>query len=309
MTFELRRLHLQPARHAGPRGLHRGHLPHADRGRLGGHGASTPPRASRRRPASCSRSAACATCRSSPSSTSWTARAAIRSSCSTRSSRPRSSTSRRRAGRSAWAATSAAATTCCSDRLLLFERGKGATADRRASLSAASTTRSSTQLLPARRGREAARGGRDGARRSARRSTVEAYREGHLTPVFFGSALQQLRRARAARRRLAELAPPPRPQPAANALVEPTEEQGHRLRVQDPGEHGPQAPRPHRLRAALLGPLRARHEAAPRAHGQAHRRAQPGALPRPRARARRGGLAGRHHRHPQPRRRCASATR
>ena len=34
----LRGLHVQPARHAGPRGLQRGHLPHADRGRLGGHG-------------------------------------------------------------------------------------------------------------------------------------------------------------------------------------------------------------------------------------------------------------------------------
>ena len=30
----------------------------------------------------------------------------------------------------------------------------------------------------------------------------------------------------------------------------------HRLRVQDPGEHGPQAPRPHRLHAHLLGQVR-----------------------------------------------------
>ena len=36
--LRVRRLHVQPARHAGPRGLLRGHLPHADRGRLGGHG-------------------------------------------------------------------------------------------------------------------------------------------------------------------------------------------------------------------------------------------------------------------------------
>jgi ABC-type multidrug transport system ATPase subunit len=33
MTFEYDGLRLQPARHAGPRGLFRGHLPHADRGR------------------------------------------------------------------------------------------------------------------------------------------------------------------------------------------------------------------------------------------------------------------------------------
>ncbi len=34
MTFEHAGLRVQPARHAGPRGLLRGHLPHADRGRL-----------------------------------------------------------------------------------------------------------------------------------------------------------------------------------------------------------------------------------------------------------------------------------
>ena len=34
----IRRLRLQPARHAGPRGLFRRHLPHAVRRRLGGHG-------------------------------------------------------------------------------------------------------------------------------------------------------------------------------------------------------------------------------------------------------------------------------
>ena len=38
MTFEYDGLRLQPARHAGPRGLFRGHLPHADRGRLRGDG-------------------------------------------------------------------------------------------------------------------------------------------------------------------------------------------------------------------------------------------------------------------------------
>jgi peptidyl-dipeptidase Dcp len=38
MTFEYRGLRVQPARHAGPRGLFRGHLPHADRGRFRGDG-------------------------------------------------------------------------------------------------------------------------------------------------------------------------------------------------------------------------------------------------------------------------------
>ena len=47
------------------------------------------------RTGSCSRCAACATSRSSPSSTRWTARAAIRSTCSTRSRRRSRSTPRR----------------------------------------------------------------------------------------------------------------------------------------------------------------------------------------------------------------------
>ncbi len=41
MTLRARRARLQPARHAGPPGFQRGHLPHADRGRLRGDGAST----------------------------------------------------------------------------------------------------------------------------------------------------------------------------------------------------------------------------------------------------------------------------
>jgi peptide chain release factor 3 len=51
---------------------------------------------------------------------------------------------------------------------------------------------------------------------------LESYRAGHLTPVFFGSAInnfgvQELLRG------LGELAPPPRPQPADGRLVEPDE--------------------------------------------------------------------------------------
>ena len=42
---------------------------------------------------------------------------------------------------------------------------------------------------------------------------------------------------------------------------QPDEREVHRRRLQDPGQHGPGAPRPHRLRARGLGPLRARHAA------------------------------------------------
>jgi hypothetical protein len=53
-----------------PMGFQRGHLPHPDRGRQCGNGARRRPNgaegASRSRPANSSRSAGCATCRSSP---------------------------------------------------------------------------------------------------------------------------------------------------------------------------------------------------------------------------------------------------
>ena len=41
-----------------------------------------------------------------------------------------------------------------------------------------------------------------------------------------------------------------------------------RVRLQDPGQHGPEPPRPHRLRAAVLRQARARHEGQAGAHRQ-----------------------------------------
>ena len=49
---------------------------------------------------------------------------------------------------------------------------------------------------------------------------LEAFREGHLTPVFFGSALQQLRRRAICSTRSARIAPPPRAQTADTRTVE-----------------------------------------------------------------------------------------
>jgi peptide chain release factor 3 len=97
-------------------------------------------------------------------------------------------------------------------------------------------------------------------------STREAYLAGTQTPVFFGSALnnfgvQELLDG------LVENAPPPHRAPTATREGRAHERrQVHRLRVQDPGEHGPATPRPHRLPAHLFRPLQPRHEAAPRAH-------------------------------------------
>ena len=50
----------------------------------------------------------------------------------------------------------------------------------------------------------------------------EAYREGHMTPVFFGSALNNFG-VRELLRGIADLAPPPRPQPALPRPIDPHE--------------------------------------------------------------------------------------
>ena len=130
---------------------------------------------------------------------------------------------------------------------------------------------------------------------------LESYRAGHLTPVFFGSALNNfgVRELLRGRRRTGAAAAAAAGRAARRSM--PEEDDGRRLRVQGPGQHGPAAPRPHRLRAAVLGPLPPRHEAEELAHRPAAGGAQPGALPGARPRARRGGVGRRHHRHPEPR--------
>ena len=77
--------------------------------------------------------------------------------------------------------------------------------------------------------------------------------QGQITPMFFGSGDDQLRRAPVPRRL-------PRPRARARAAQDrpavrqpPTDAEVQRLRLQDPGEHGPGAPRPHRLRARVSG--------------------------------------------------------
>ena len=52
---------------------------------------------------------------------------------------------------------------------------------------------------------------------------LQAYREGHLTPVFFGSAVNNFG-VRELLGGMAELAPPPRPQPTKERTVDPAEE-------------------------------------------------------------------------------------
>ena len=66
---------------------------------------------------------------------------------------------------------------------------------------------------------------------------LEFYREGHMTPVFFGSAVNNFG-VRELLAGVAKLAPPPRPQPARERDVSSERAEGLGLRVQDPGEHG-----------------------------------------------------------------------
>ena len=79
-----------------------------------------------------------------------------------------------------------------------------------------------------------------------------------LTPVFFGSAMTNFG-VEPFLDRFVELAPPPASaRRAPTGSIEPDSNRLHRLRLQDPGEHGSRAPRPHRVRARLLGQVHAR---------------------------------------------------
>ena len=147
---------------------------------------------------------------------------------------------------------------------------------------------------------QARRRGRAGARRlSGLRPRVLSRRPSDAGVLR--QRLQQFRRPRAAGRagRLGAAAAPAAGRAARHRA---DRAQGRGLRLQGPGQHGPQPPRPHRLPAAVLRQVPPRHEA----DADGHRQDAVGQLAdpvlRPRARDRRRGLAGRHHRHSQPRR-------
>ena len=72
--------------------------------------------------------------------------------------------------------------------------------------------------------------------------------------------LEEFRRLRPARRARRIRAGAARADGRTSARSRRTRAAHDRLRVQDPGQHGPQPPRPHRLRAALLGQAAPRHE-------------------------------------------------
>jgi small GTP-binding protein len=111
---------------------------------------------------------------------------------------------------------------------------------------------------------------------------------------------EQLRRAAAARllRRAR-----PRAAPARDHLARDRAGGGRlqRLRVQDPGKHGSDAPRSRRVPARVLGQVPGRHEGLPRAHRQGTEARQRAHLHGQRPRARGNGVPGRRDRPAQPR--------
>ena len=115
---------------------------------------------------------------------------------------------------------------------------------------------------------KAARGARAADTAPATPSTRERFLRRRADAGVLRQRHDQLRRSSPSsttssswRRRRARAPPRPAPLDARRAAL-------LRLRLQDPGEHGSAAPRPHRLRAHLLGPLRARHGGHARAHRQ-----------------------------------------
>ena len=129
---------------------------------------------------------------------------------------------------------------------------------------------------------------------------LETYRAGHLTPVFFGSALNDIG-VRELLDAIADWAPSPRPQPAEPAPIEPTDPEvtGFVFKVQanmDPN---------HRDRIAFVRLCSGRFERGKKLRnvrtGKELAVSQPDVLLRPGARAGGGGGRRRRHRHPQPR--------
>ncbi len=99
----------------------------------------------------------------------------------------------------------------------------------------------------------------DLVRHACKRLDRRAFGEGHMTPIFFGSALKNcgvgdLLHA------LADLAPPPRAQAADKRTVAASEPGMSAFVFKISGEHGPQPSGPHCLRAALLRQAHTRYE-------------------------------------------------
>ena len=86
---------------------------------------------------------------------------------------------------------------------------------------------------------------------------MPSFLAGESTPVFFGSALTNFG-VRKLLDAVVDLAPAPSAAPRRRRQASPARRAVLGVRVQGAGQHGPIAPRPHRLRPRLLGQVRAR---------------------------------------------------
>ena len=136
----------------------------------------------------------------------------------------------------------------------------------------------------------------------------EAFLAGKLSPVFFGSAMTNFG-LEPFLDRFVDLAPPPRPRQSSDGDDRRRQRPFLGLRLQDPGEHGSQPPRPRRLRARLLRSVHAGHRGQPRPHRPSLRHEPHHAVPGAGADHDRRGVRGRHPRACGTAATCASATR
>ena len=111
----------------------------------------------------------------------------------------------------------------------------------------------------------------------------DAYRAATMTPVFFGSALNNFG-VRELLEKFVELAPPPRGARGAAANGRPRGGSVQRVRLQDPGEHGPTAPRPYRVHARHVRTISPGNTNSPCADGEGHAGGERHHLHGPRAR-------------------------
>ena len=115
---------------------------------------------------------------------------------------------------------------------------------------------------------------------------LDSFNAGHLTPVYFGSAIKDIG-VNDLLDGLAEYGPSPRAQPADKRIIEATEPGLTALVFKIQANMDPEPSRPHRLRPCLFRPPGARHAAEAGPHRQVDPAACAAILLRPRTRDRR----------------------
>ena len=244
----------QHPRHPGPRGFRRGHLPHADGRRLGDHRHRR--RQGRRGP--------------DPQADGGLPHAPDPRDRLHQQARPPVEGAVRPAGRGG----EGTATSACGrwpSRSRTDPRSRASTTSTRRTSRSSRRTRSSRPTPRRSKSRTSPRQeleGYIGEKFAAQlRSDVElvegvydqfdrdAYLRGELAPVFFGSAVNNFG-VRELLECFVRIAPSPRPAPTETRHGGACGTENDRLRLQDPRQHGPQPPRPHRVPEDLFGHVR-----------------------------------------------------